>query len=121
MLDSGRVDLQGLNRLTKALARYRQHIGGRYDVRVLSFDIHLAFKRGMDVCRLSLEGTPPDGSLLSPCVMVNKEEVCGTPVDDWIQFDESQLEQLQKCFSINDGSASEKWRGEGDCEASQSP
>lgn len=95
----GAVLLQDLAPITQALATYRDDLGGRYDVRIQSFHIGLDFYRGPVLCRIGVAGTPPpDGTLVSPCVEINGEEVCGTPGPSGVTFGADAQAKLDTCL-----------------------
>lgn len=88
----GRVDLQALAPLTRALASWRDGVASRYDLRVQSFGIGVDFYRGALHCRVGVAGTPPpDGSVVSPCVQVNGAEVCGVPGGAGVAFTDPRV------------------------------
>lgn len=94
------ADLQALAPLTVALARYRDHVGNSFDLRVLSFHIGLDFFRGPVHCGLEVAGDPPpDGRIISPCVLINGVEQCGTPGPQGTRFEGAAAEQVERCLT----------------------
>jgi len=64
-VERGTGDASALVPLMKALARYRDMVAGRYDIRVLSFQVRVAVG---DLCEVEAVGAyPPDGSEVSAC------------------------------------------------------
>ena len=62
----GGGDASALLPIMKSLAAYRDTVAGRYDIRVLSFQIRIAVG---ETCELEAVGDyPPDGSEVSACV-----------------------------------------------------
>jgi len=63
------VPAQRLRRLLRPLASYRSWLGGRYDLRILSFDIRLAFwdRRSGGHCSIGGELGDPEGRKIGPC------------------------------------------------------
>jgi len=97
-LPLGGVALGRLVPVTQALARYRDEVAGRYDIRVLSF--HLEVQLG-GVCEVRAVGEhPPDGNEVSPCVQAGAEEFCGTQVEGGVQF-EPDNPLIQRCFGLS--------------------
>ena len=97
-LPQGGVALGRLVPVTQALARYRDDVAGRYDIRVLSF--HLEVQLG-GACEVRAVGEhPPDGNEVSPCVHVGAEEFCGTQVTGGVQF-QSDNASIQRCFGLS--------------------
>ncbi|MCP4915469.1 MAG: hypothetical protein GY913_00970 [Proteobacteria bacterium] len=95
----GRIGLAVLAPLTTALAEFRDDIAGRFDFRVASFHIGLDFFRGPVHCRVTAAGDhPPDGKLVSPCVLINSDERCGTPEPGGARFDGEALSRLETCL-----------------------
>lgn len=63
------VPAQRLRKLMRPLARYRGWLGARYDLRILSFDIRLAFwdRRSGGHCSIGGEIGDPEGRRVGPC------------------------------------------------------
>lgn len=96
-LQSGGVALGRLVPVTQALARYRDEVAGRYDIRVLSFHLEVLMN---GQCQVRAVGDhPPDGNEVSPCVSVGAQEYCGSPVDGGVRF-ETDDAVLQRCFGV---------------------
>lgn len=95
----GFVGLAVLAPLTTALATFRDDVAGRFDFRVASFHLGLDFFRGPAHCRVTAAGEhPPDGKLVSPCVLLNNDERCGTPEPGGARFDGEALSRLETCL-----------------------
>lgn len=91
--------LQQLAPITTALASYRDHVANRFDLRVQSFHIGLDFFRGPVHCGVQVGGErPPDGRLISPCVLVNGQEVCGQPSASGVAFVEPAAGKIARCL-----------------------
>ena len=94
------VPLQELAPLTAALATYRADVSGRFDVRVASFKLALESFSGARHCVFPVVGTPPpDGRVVSPCVIINGQERCGTPGPDGVAFAEDVAADLRACLT----------------------
>lgn len=99
-VEGERVDLGALAPLTTALAAYRSAIASRYDVRVQNFAVGLDFFRGSTHCLVQPTGPlPHDGALVSPCVRVGAEELCGTPEPGGVRFGREALATLRSCLN----------------------
>jgi hypothetical protein len=99
LVDGDTIDLQGLTPITSALATYRSSIASRFDFRVESFRVSLESYRGARVCQLMLAGAPPpDGRLISPCVLINGEGVCGQPTQAGVIFPTPSAVALAACL-----------------------
>ena len=63
------VPAQKLRRMLAPLAAYRSWLGARYDLRILSFDVRLAFwdRRSGGHCSIGGEIGDPEGKRLGPC------------------------------------------------------
>ena len=63
------VPAQRLKRLLAPLATYRSSLGARYDLRILSFDIRLAFwdRRSGGHCSIGGDIGDPEGKKIGPC------------------------------------------------------
>ncbi len=71
------VDLSPLEPIGRALARYRDGVSGRYDLRVASFRPGLKILHGMHHCAFWLGGQyPPDGTTWKRCAEFAGNEVC---------------------------------------------
>lgn len=93
------VDLAALAPITVALARYRSHVGGNYDLRVESFHVGIESFRGPHSCIFGVAGEPPpDGSLVSPCVQLDGAEVCGTTVAGGVRFEAAAVKKIRRCL-----------------------
>lgn len=92
------VDLLALRPIAMAMAAYRDAIADRYDVRVRNFVVGLAFSGGAHDCIVGLAGPlPHDGSVLSPCVQISGELLCGEPEGALVRFPE-QASLVAACF-----------------------
>lgn len=79
--EEGRVALDALEPLGKALAAYRDRVAARYDFRVASFRIGLSYPHGTEICTLWAAGQyPPDGTRWSPCVSFAGRSICAAGV-----------------------------------------
>ena len=93
------AQLQQLAPITTALAVYRDHVANGFDLRVQSFRIGLDFFRGPVHCSIFAGGDrPPDGRLISPCVLVNGEEQCGQPTVQGVVFQGDAGEKIARCL-----------------------
>ena len=93
------VQLQQLAPITTALAAYRDHVASRFDLRVQSFHIGLDFFRGPVHCGIQVGGDrPPDGRLVSPCVLVNGQEECGQPTAAGVVFQAEPAAKIARCL-----------------------
>ncbi len=93
------VQLQQLAPITTALAAYRDHVASRFDLRVQSFHIGLDFFRGPVHCGIQVGGDrPPDGRLISPCVLVNGQEECGQPTPEGVVFQVEPSKKMARCL-----------------------
>ena len=98
-VDGDTIDLQGLAPVTVALAAYRSSIASRFDFRVESFRVSLESYRGARVCQLTLAGAPPpDGRLISPCVQINGQGICGQPTQEGVVFPSQSAADLAVCL-----------------------
>ncbi len=86
-VEGGRVQVQDLAPLTVALDDYRLGLGARYDLRLLNFRVGVELRGGGRTCTFVAAGEPPpDGSVVSPCVEVGGERVCGEPGPQGVRF-----------------------------------
>lgn len=93
------VDLAALAPITRALASYRGDLGARFDVRINNFTLGLDFVRGSLHCAIGLGGPPPpDGTVVSPCVQIGGQEVCGAPGPEGVKFPPDAAEKLAVCL-----------------------
>lgn len=93
------AQLQQLAPITAALAVYRDHVANRFDLRVQSFHIGLDFFRGPVHCGFVAGGDPPpDGRLISPCVLVNGQEQCGLPTAAGVVFQADAGKKIERCL-----------------------
>jgi len=93
------IALQDLAPITTALAAYRSQIAAQFDFRVESFRVSLESYRGARVCQLVLAGQPPpDGRLISPCVMVNNQKQCGQPKASGVSFPPGVAADVRACL-----------------------
>jgi len=92
-------ELAALAPLTTALATYRDDLASRFDFRIASFHIGLEFFRGPTHCQVAAAGSfPPDGTQVSPCVLVNSEERCGLPEAGGVRFPERDADPIRSCL-----------------------
>jgi hypothetical protein len=98
--ESGRsLALAELAPITTALGSYRRAIASRFDVRVDGFAIGLELYRGPSICVIGVGGAPPpDGRVVSPCVVVNGVERCGEPSASGVTFGEEAFKQVSDCL-----------------------
>ena len=95
------VSLSALAPLTVALASYRSHVSGNYDLRVQSFSVGIESIRGAHSCIFGLAGQPPpDGSLISPCVQIDGAEVCGVTEPGGVRFPAEAVKTLKTCLDL---------------------
>ena len=93
------VPLQQLAPLTTALATYRSDVASRFDVRVASFKVALESFSGARHCVFDVAGKPPpDGRLISPCVVINGKERCGTPESAGVRFSAEVAADIRACL-----------------------
>ncbi len=84
-----------LQPVANALLKYRNHVGGAFDMRLLSFSMYLE-GQGVAGCRIPLlNKSGLQYGLLSPCVEVGKEKFC-TGKDGKIPVD--MRKALERCF-----------------------
>ena len=89
------VDLQKLSPITHALASYRNDVGNRYDLRVLSFDVCVQAGN----CRFEVANVGKmDGRHLSPCVQIDDKETCGKPMMKGTKFPKEIAAAIQECL-----------------------
>lgn len=95
------VALGDLAPITRALAAYRSDVAGRYDVRVESFAVGIESFRGADGCVFGIAGAPPpDGSVVSPCVVVGGQQRCGQPEADGVRFPPEVARSIRSCLDL---------------------
>jgi len=104
IIDSS-VELTPVQPLGEALARYRDAVAGRFDLRVSSFRIEIEMLAGTHGCVLHLGGQyPPDGSTWSSCVELGGEDVCVGPRDEGtalLRFpQQDHARYLAACFDL---------------------
>ena len=88
----------GLVPLTRALADYRNDVGGRFDMRLLSFGIGLDLL-GPQTCKVEVGGAlPPDGSELATCLLVGEERLCGEAQGQRLVFSAADWTRVGPCF-----------------------
>ncbi|MCB9778315.1 MAG: hypothetical protein H6742_07110 [Alphaproteobacteria bacterium] len=93
------VDLAALAPITRALAGMRSDVAGRFDVRLDSFSVGIESYRGSTVCVFSVAGQPPpDGSIVSPCVEINGQQVCGTPGPTGVSLPADAAQAIRSCL-----------------------
>lgn len=93
------VPLQELAPLTTALAAYRSDVAGRFDVRVASFKVALESFSGARHCVFDVAGKPPpDGRLVSPCVVLNGQKRCGSAEAEGVRFSAGVAEDIRACL-----------------------
>lgn len=97
--EGNRVDLSALAPLTVAMAKWRDELAQRFDIRIQSFEVGVAFFRGATVCNFDITGgNPPDGTVVSPCVQVRGEERCGTPEPEGVRFAPEVTQHILTCL-----------------------
>ncbi|MCK6506181.1 hypothetical protein L6R53_22855 [Myxococcota bacterium] len=95
------VALGDLAPITRALAAYRSDVAGRYDVRVESFAVGIESFRGADGCVFGVAGAPPpDGSVVSPCVVVGGQQRCGQPEAEGVRFPPEVARAVKACLDL---------------------
>lgn len=95
------VALSDLAPVTRALAAYRNDIAGRYDLRLQSFTVGIESFRGADACVFGVAGTPPpDGSVVSPCVVVAGQQQCGQPEAEGVRFTPEVARAIRGCLDL---------------------
>jgi len=95
----GLVHLQAMAPITTALARFRDAVAGRYDMRVGSFHVGIEANHGMVRCVFGVTGTPPpDGRQVSQCVTVNGTEHCGVAQEYGLRFDAGVAATIRQCL-----------------------
>ena len=95
------VALSDLAPITRALAGYRNDIAGGYDLRLQSFTVGIESFRGADACVFGVAGTPPpDGSVVSPCVVVAGQQQCGQPEADGVRFTPEVARAIRGCLDL---------------------
>ena len=67
-----------LQPVANALLKYRNYVGGAFDMRLLSFEMFIAGK-GQDGCGFPLLNTSGlSYGLVSPCISIDGEKICAT-------------------------------------------
>jgi hypothetical protein len=95
------VALADLAPITQALAAYRSDVAGRYDVRVQSFSVGIESFRGADGCVFGVAGAPPpDGTVVSPCVVVGGQQRCGQPEAEGVRFPPEVARAIKACLDL---------------------
>jgi len=93
------IALQDLTPLTAALAGFRSYVAGHFDFRVESFSVGLESFRGPHSCIFGVAGEhPPDGLLVSPCVVVDGKERCGEATPVGVRFDPGVAKIVRSCL-----------------------
>lgn len=93
------VQVQDLSPLTAALDRYRLAMGSRYDLRLLNFRVRVEVRGGGRTCVFAPAGDPPpDGKILSPCVSVGAEALCGEPSLEGVRFSAADSAVVRACL-----------------------
>lgn len=103
-IEGSTVGLSGLAPLTTALARYRDAVSGRFDVRVASFKVAVESVQGPRHCVFGVVGRPPpDGRTVSPCVTLNGQQRCGeAQADGSVRFGAKLVDELRECLNPRD-------------------
>ena len=87
--------LEQLQSVATALLKYRNYVGGAFDMRLLSFEMFIA-GTGVEGCGFPLlNKSGLTYGLVSPCLSIDDEKVC-TNEDGSIS--ETMKEGLQRCF-----------------------
>ncbi len=95
------IRLQDLAPVTRALAAYRKDIASRFDLRVASFDIGIESFRGAHTCVFTEAGPPvPAGEVVSPCVVVDGERVCGEAGEAGVRFPAATARTIRDCLDL---------------------
>ncbi len=90
----------GLVPLTRALADYRDEVGGRFDIRLLSFGIGIDLL-GVQPCGVEVGGElPPDGSELATCLHLGGEQLCGQAQGQRLVFSAADWVKVGPCFGV---------------------
>jgi len=93
------IALQDLTPLTAALASFRSHVASHFYFRVESFSVGLESFRGPHSCIFGVAGEhPPDGLLVSPCVVVDGKERCGEATSGGVRFDSDVAKTIRRCL-----------------------
>jgi hypothetical protein len=93
------VRMQDLAPITRALARYRSGVAGRFDLRIDSFRIGVVSGHTETECIFGVEGQPPpDGSMVSPCVIIDGTQRCGIPSKDAVSFEPADVQRIMRCL-----------------------
>ena len=91
--------LQDLAPITVALSAFRDGLGSRYDLRLLNFRVSLDLIGGGHSCKFVPAGDPPpDGGVLSPCVEVDGERVCGAASAEGVTFPWATATAIRACL-----------------------
>lgn len=99
--DGDVVVLSDLAPITRSLAAYRTDVAQRFDVRVQSFSVGIESFRGAQSCIFGVAGQPPpDGSILSPCVVINGQQVCGQAEAAGVRFDPASAGAVRRCLDL---------------------
>ncbi len=101
----GAIDLSPLEPLGRALARYRDGVSGRYDLRVASFRPGLKILHGMHHCAFWLGGQyPPDGTRWKRCAEFAGNEACmdGDPHEGVtvLELGPERVAYARECFDL---------------------
>ncbi len=93
------IPLQQLAPITTALASYRSEVANRFDVRVASFKVSVESFSGARHCLFEAVGRPPpDGRVVSPCVVLNGQQRCGEPGPNGVTFSPELAEDIRACL-----------------------
>lgn len=99
-----RIQLQDLRPLTVALDDYRLAMGSHYDLRLLNFRIKVEVRGGGRTCVFSPAGDPPpDGNVISPCVILGGQPECGDASRDGVRFSAATDAAVRGCLGLSGG------------------
>jgi hypothetical protein len=101
-MSSEGVALQSLVPITQALARYRASVAGRFDLRIGSFAVGIQSEIGGARCVFGITGPPPpDGSIISGCVVIDGTSRCGQLVGSRVQFERADHRSIAACLDYS--------------------
>ena len=76
LYDKPVTSFEQLQPVANALLKYRNYVGGSFDMRLLSFEMFIAGK-GQEGCGLPLLNTSGlTYGLVSPCIRIDGEKIC---------------------------------------------
>ena len=80
-----------------ALDTYREHLGSSFDLRLASFRVSIQFVRGGGTCSVLPENDRKP-LVVSPCVQLGEERICGATERDTLTVEASVSSKLRACF-----------------------